>query len=75
MTTKEIVKRLLRDDTSQTDVLKEFGKSLMSKLAIELSNENIFNKNYQKLVVRTLFISAICTDNHETLHHIKQAIV
>ena len=68
MTTKEIVKRILRDDNSQTDILKEFGKSLLSKLAIDLANENVFHKNYQKLVVRMLFICAVCLDNHEILH-------
>ena len=77
MTTREVVKRILCSKNLEQagSVLKELGKSLMSSLSLELLNENVFRKNYQKLVVRVLFICAVCTDNHEVLQQLKQAVI
>lgn len=77
MTTREVVKRILCAENLEQGgtVLKELGKSLMSNLSQELFNENVFRKNYQKLVVRVLFICAVCTDNPEALQQLKQAVI
>ena len=77
MTTREVVKRILCAENLEQGgtVLKELGKSLMSNLSQELFNENVFRKNYPKLVVRVLFICAVCTDNPEVLQQLKQAVI
>ena len=77
MTTREVVKRTLCAENLEQGgtVLKELGKSLMSNLSQELFNENVFRKNYQKLVVIVLFICAVCTDNPEALQQLKQAVI
>lgn len=76
MTTKEILRRLLCSDPSKhSEVLSNIGNQIMTKLADEVKDENVFKKNFQKLVVQLLFISAVCTDSHELLTKVKPAIV
>ena len=52
-------------------MLDELRKSLLSALSLELMNENVFRKNYQKLTVQLLFICAVCSDDHTSLRDFK----
>ena len=72
LTTKELVKRIYFDQSAKMDQLADL---MFIKLSTDVFKENLFEKNFAKLIIQMLFISAMRFDSTETFTLIRDAIL